>query len=122
MKDLAARRTVDWSGGASQGLEHLGEAMSAGNACVIAIGVPTFGDSLHRADLGAIFHGMKGEVNLWDRLLLVNGTQSIVDLDSVSKVIGQLGRFGVHDSEVGGDRRTVFYLVASISRIAQWIR
>jgi hypothetical protein len=62
---------------------------------------------------------MQSEVNLWDRLLLVNGAQSIVNLDSVPNAIRQLSAFGVHGGELGAKRRTWFYLVDWTSRVAQ---
>ncbi len=79
----------------------------------------TFANSLHCADLGSILHGMKSEVNLRDRLLLVNGAQSIVNLDSVPNAIRQLSVFAVHYGELGAKRRTWFYLVDLISELAQ---
>lgn len=58
---------------------------------------------------------MKGEVNLRDGLLLVNGAQSIVDLDSVPNANRQLSIVTVHDRELDAKRRTLFYLAGSIS-------
>jgi hypothetical protein len=58
---------------------------------------------------------MKREVDLRDRLLLVNGAKSIIDLDSISNAIRHLSIVGVHDWELEAKRRT-FYLADSISR------
>lgn len=41
----------------------------------------TFADSLHGAHLTPIFHSVKGEINLWDGLLLTDRPECIVDLD-----------------------------------------
>lgn len=40
----------------------------------------TFADSLHGAHLGAIFHGVEGEVNLGERLLLLEGADGIFEV------------------------------------------
>lgn len=78
-----------------------------------------FADSLHCADLRAVFHGMKSEVDLRDGLLMVDGAQSIVNLDSVPYAIRQVGIFGVHSRELGAKRLTCFYLVIPMPRWAQ---
>lgn len=44
----------------------------------------TFADSLHGADLAAIFHLVNGEVYLGQRLLLLYRANGIVDLDIAS--------------------------------------
>jgi len=54
----------------------------------------TFADALHCADLGAIFHSMQGKINLGDGLLLVDSSQSIVDLDPVLDVQRHQGTGG----------------------------
>lgn len=49
------------------------------------LGLGTFADSLHGADLGSVFHGMEGEVYLRDRSLLVDGAKSIINLSIVAR-------------------------------------
>lgn len=67
-------------------------------SCILKIGNSwsplTFADALHCADLRPIFHGMQREVNLGDRLLLVDSSQSIVDLDPVLDVQRHQGTGG----------------------------
>jgi hypothetical protein len=62
---------------------------------------------------------MKSEINLRDRLLLVNGAQSIVNMGSVSNAIRQWSILAVHDRELDAERRTLFYVVDWISRLRQ---
>jgi len=56
----------------------------------------TFADSLHGADLAAIFHSMKGEIDLGDGLLLVDCMQGLVDLDLLD-AMGRERDASVHD-------------------------
>lgn len=60
----------------------------------------TFANTLRGVNLGAILHGMDSKVNLGDGLLLLNGTNGIVDL-LVATVIG-VGLLRVHGC--GGGR------------------
>lgn len=53
----------------------------------------TFANSLGRVHLGAIFHGVDRKVDLGKRLLLANGTDSIVNLDVAALLVGD-GRIG----------------------------
>lgn len=47
----------------------------------------TFADSLHRAHLAPVFHGVEGEINLWDWFLLTDRPERIVDLDLARNAI-----------------------------------
>jgi hypothetical protein len=59
----------------------------------------TFADSLHRADLGAIFHNMNAEVYLHWRLLVADGTNGVVDLLITALIrVPMVGCAGIHIS------------------------
>jgi hypothetical protein len=68
-------------------LEHLFHVLAmltwGGKLRGVSKGWETFANSLHCVHLGAIFHGMKREVDFWDGLLLLKSSESIVHLDSV---------------------------------------
>lgn len=64
----------------------------------------TFAHTLQGADLGAILHGMDGEVDLGNGLLLLNRADCIIDLD-VAPLLNR-GRsvilaLGVHGGRLG---------------------
>lgn len=60
----------------------------------------TFAHSLERAHLSTVLHHVDGEVNLGQRLLLLNCANGIVNLDGPSRLlVGGVIVFGVH----GGD-------------------
>lgn len=66
----------------------------------------TFAHTLQGADLGVILHGVNSKIDLWYRLLLLNGANGIVDLDVASLL--SRGRsvglaFRVHGGRLGGD-------------------
>lgn len=63
----------------------------------------TFAYSLERADLSAVLHHVDGEVDLGQRLLLLNRANGIVDLGGSSRdLLSNVGvAFGIH----GGDWR-----------------
>jgi hypothetical protein len=54
-------------------------------------GSHTFADTLLGADLGAILHGMDGEIDLGEWLLLLYSVDGIVDLVSAN-LLGLAGR------------------------------
>jgi len=58
----------------------------------------TFDNALQRADLGAVLHGVDGEVDLRRRLLVANGTNGIVNLEVAAVVEGcrRVVVFAVH--------------------------
>ena len=67
----------------------------------------TFTHTLLRADLLAIFHRMQGEIYLWDRLLVLHGALS--DLEVVPRYVD------VHLGELSQDQR-----VRIIQRTRSW--
>jgi hypothetical protein len=64
--------------------------------------VATFANSLHCAHLASVFHGMQTEVDFWDRLLLLESSQSIVYLDSVLHPMWERTsvRLAIHDRDL----------------------
>lgn len=65
----------------------------------------TFAHALHGADLSSIFHSMDSEVNLGHRLLLLNCTDGVVDLDVATPVERGSLIIGIHAGRLGGKRR-----------------
>jgi len=62
----------------------------------------TFADALQGAHLGVVLHGVQGEVDLGQRLLLAHGTHCIVDVLRLSDILLS----GVHAGrEAGGLQR-----------------
>lgn len=67
-----------------------------------APGAHTFADSLHCAYLATIFHGVEGEVDLWDGTLLADCTDRIIDLGKIGVAIRHTGLvLSIHDRERG---------------------
>jgi len=64
---------------------------------VAAVAGHTFANTLHGADLGAVLHGVDGEVNLGEGLLLLDRADGIVDLH----VLGAALVGGGHDAVLG---------------------
>lgn len=64
--------------------------------------VNTFANPLHGAHLTSIFHGMQAEVDFWNRLLLLESSQSIVYLVTIfhPRREGALLRRTVHDRDL----------------------
>lgn len=60
----------------------------------------TFADPLQRAHLGSIFHGVDGEVDLGERLLLLYRADGIVDLADALLILGD-GRLGIGGRAIG---------------------
>jgi hypothetical protein len=78
---------------------------------VLLQGIVTFAHSLHCAYLTAIFHGMEGEVDLGDWLLLVDRPDRIIDLDSAGSAINHGGLIlSIHDQERVGTRAGLSWL------------
>lgn len=59
-------------------------------------GKRTFAHSLERAHLSAILHHVNGEVDLGERLLLLNCANGIVDLGGPSRRLIGVVAIGVH--------------------------
>lgn len=72
-------------------------------------GLSTFANPLGRVHLGAVFHGVDGEVDLGKRLLLADGTDGIVDVGIARMILLLLlaaaGRVGLLISGVHVGRR-----------------
>lgn len=73
------------------------------------VGKSTFANPLGRVHLGAVFHGVDGEVDLGNRLLLADGTNGIVDVGIARIVLllllAAVGRVGLLISGVHVGRR-----------------
>ena len=68
----------------------------------------TFAHTLHGADLSVVLHGVNSEIDLGDRLLLLDCANGIVDLDVASLL--SRGRsvglaFRVHGGRLGATRK-----------------
>lgn len=85
----------------------------------------TFADSLEGADLAPVLHGVQCEVNFWDRLLLAQCADGIVNLGSVrarqrsgdglSIVHGDRSLY--RSPEVGGEEMAVGVVCHGMKRI-----
>ncbi len=75
-----------------------------------AVAGHTFADSLHGADLRPVLHGVNAKVDLGERLLLLDCTDGIVDLQVLNPA--PLGDhhvvLGVHGGVVGLSRESVW--------------
>lgn len=62
----------------------------------------TFAHTLHGVDLSTILHSMNSKIDLGDRLLLLDRSDSIVDLGIATRLRRAGMLLGVHTGQTGG--------------------